>query len=135
MFVINNQEKCSLLNKTPIQIEMNINPIIPADLITDITTAKAVRNNTKDPDPKSAAQIRIQELTDIRVQISENIAYVQSQQKKYADKRRSAVNELIQPGAKAYLPEDSKTSSSGSHCSSGLRARRTRRMKRRRSPK
>ena len=40
MFVINNQEKCSLLNKTPIQIEMNINPIIPADLITDITTAK-----------------------------------------------------------------------------------------------
>ena len=64
MFVINNQEKCSLLNKTPINIEMNINPIVPADLITDITTAKAVSKNTKDPDPKSAAQIRIQELTD-----------------------------------------------------------------------
>jgi len=103
MFVINNQEKCSLLNKTPIQVEMNINPIIPADLITDITTAKAVSKNTKDPDPKSAAQIRIQELTDQRVLISENIAYVQAQQKKYADKRRSIVNELIVPGAKAYL--------------------------------
>ena len=46
-FVINNQDKCSLLGKTPIQIELHITPIIPSDLITDITTAKAVKKNTR----------------------------------------------------------------------------------------
>ena len=102
-FVINNQDKCSLLGKTPIQIEMDITPIVPSDLITDITTAKAVKRNTRGSEPQSAAEARIQELTDERIKISEHIAYVQDQQKKYADKRRMAVSEFLVPGAKAFL--------------------------------
>ena len=102
-FVINNQNKCSLLGKTPIQIELDITPIIPSDLITDITTAKAVKKNTRGSEPQSAAEARIQELTDERIKISEHIALVQGQQKKYADKRRMAVSEFLVPGAKAFL--------------------------------
>ena len=43
---INNQQKCSLLNQTPIEIEMNITPIVPADLISRVTLEKAVKKNT-----------------------------------------------------------------------------------------
>ena len=48
MFVIkkNNQQKCSLLNKTPIEIEMDITPIVPADLISTVTLETAIKKNT-----------------------------------------------------------------------------------------
>ena len=42
MFVVNNQIKVLLHNKTPIGIEMAITPIVPADLISRATLSKAV---------------------------------------------------------------------------------------------
>ena len=100
---INNQQKCSLLNQTPIEIEMNITPIVPADLILRVTLEKAVKQNTAATDANQAARLRIQQLTDDRVKISEHIKIVQADQKKHYDARHSTVNKLLLPGAKAYL--------------------------------
>ena len=46
MFVVNNQNKVTLLDKTPIEIEMGITPIVPADLISQVTLSKAINKNT-----------------------------------------------------------------------------------------
>ena len=100
---INNQQKCSLLNQTPIEIEMNITPIVPADLILRVTLEKAVKQNTAATDANQAARLRIQQLTDDRVKISEHIKIVQADQKKHYDAGHSTVNKLLLPGAKAYL--------------------------------
>ena len=103
MFVVNNQNKVTLLDKTPIEIEMTITPIVPADLISQVTLSKAVNKNTTGKDPIDAARKRIDKLTEDQVKISERIKQVQADQKKHFDARRSTVSQLLKPGAKAVL--------------------------------
>ena len=82
---------------------MGITPIVPADLISNVTLSKAVNKNTTGKDPIDAARKRIDKLTEDQVKISERIKQVQADQKKHFDARRSTVSQLLKPGAKAVL--------------------------------
>ena len=91
---------------SPMQVELGITPITPVDLIDQVSRAKAQARHptaTKATDVKSAAQQRIEQMSDLRDTILNHIETVKQQMKQYADKRRRAVDAFLKVGAKAYV--------------------------------
>ena len=106
LFAVNNQDKDTLTGMSPMQVELGITPITPVDLIDQVSRAKAQARHptaTKATDVKSAAQQRIEQMSDLRDSILNHIETVKQQMKQYADERRRAVDAFLKVGAKAYV--------------------------------
>ena len=89
---------------SPMQVELGITPITPVDLIDQVSRAKAQARHptaTKATDVKSAAQQRIEQMSDLRDSILNHIETVKQQMKQYADERRRAVDAFLKVGANA----------------------------------
>ena len=103
MFVCNNQDKVALMGRTPIEIETGATPIVPIDLASKLTLAKAVdKNRAGSTQPKAAAIARLERLEHDRLMVVNHLEAVKLDQKQYADKRRRDIVDL-EVGGKAYV--------------------------------
>jgi hypothetical protein len=103
MFVCNNQDKVALLGRTPIEIETGATPIVPIDLVSKLTLAKAVQKNRQgSAQPKAAAIARLERLELTRIMVVRQLEEVKLDQKHYADRRRRDIVGLV-VGGKAYV--------------------------------
>ena len=103
MFVCNNQDKVALLGRTPIEIETGATPIVPIDLVSKLTLAKAVQKNRQgSAQPKAAAIARLERLELTRIMVVRQLEEVKLDQKHYADRRRRDIVGL-EVGGKAYV--------------------------------
>ena len=106
LFAINNQCKDTLSGLSPVQVELGITPITPIDLLSEVARQQAAGRHpaqVKSSDAKSAAQERIEALTEVREQVLQHIETVKAHMKKYADERRRTVDVLIKVNSKAYV--------------------------------